>query len=118
MGDADIIPIGTGGRPGRGSGHRRPSSAARDLAGARQRPRAEAARDDSQPVATEASDPATTGAAAAAGSGEKRRTPPAAADTEAPQVATPRPLDGADPRKGIPIADWLDAEQAAYLEKG
>ncbi len=33
MGDADIIPIGTRGRPGRGSGSQRPSSAARNLAG-------------------------------------------------------------------------------------
>ena len=33
MGDAEIIPIGTRGRPGRGTGKDRPSSAARDLAG-------------------------------------------------------------------------------------
>ncbi len=33
MGDAEIIPIGTRGRPGRGSGTARPSSSARDLAG-------------------------------------------------------------------------------------
>ena len=30
--DAVVIPIGTGGRPGRGSGSARPSSAARNLA--------------------------------------------------------------------------------------
>ena len=30
--DAVVIPIGTGGRPGRGSGKARPSSAARNLA--------------------------------------------------------------------------------------
>jgi 1-acyl-sn-glycerol-3-phosphate acyltransferase len=33
MGDAEIIPIGTGGRPGRGSGSQRPSRASRTLAG-------------------------------------------------------------------------------------
>jgi 1-acyl-sn-glycerol-3-phosphate acyltransferase len=33
VGDAEIIPIGTRGRPGRGSGTARPSSSARDLAG-------------------------------------------------------------------------------------
>ena len=33
MGDAEIIPIGTGGRPGRGSGSARPSNASRGLAG-------------------------------------------------------------------------------------
>ena len=32
MGDAEIIPIGTRGRPGRGTGKDKPSSAARDLA--------------------------------------------------------------------------------------
>jgi 1-acyl-sn-glycerol-3-phosphate acyltransferase len=33
MGDAEVIPLGTRGRPGRGSGNSRPSSAARNLAG-------------------------------------------------------------------------------------
>jgi 1-acyl-sn-glycerol-3-phosphate acyltransferase len=33
VGDAEIIPIGTGGRPGRGSGSARPSTASRGLAG-------------------------------------------------------------------------------------
>jgi 1-acyl-sn-glycerol-3-phosphate acyltransferase len=33
VGDAEIIPIGTGGRPGRGSGSERPSNASRGLAG-------------------------------------------------------------------------------------
>ena len=33
MADAEIIPIGTRGRPGRGTGQARPSSAARGLAG-------------------------------------------------------------------------------------
>jgi 1-acyl-sn-glycerol-3-phosphate acyltransferase len=33
VGDAEIIPIGTGGRPGRGSGSTRPSHASRGLAG-------------------------------------------------------------------------------------
>ncbi len=36
MGDAEIIPIGTRGRPGRGAG-KQPSAAARDLAGNRRR---------------------------------------------------------------------------------
>ena len=34
MGDAEVIPIGTGGRPGRGTGSARPSAASRTLAGA------------------------------------------------------------------------------------
>ena len=39
MADAEIIPIGTRGRPGRGVGQAKPSSAARSLAGASGRPR-------------------------------------------------------------------------------
>ena len=38
VGDAEIIPIGTGGRPGRGSGSERPSNASRGLAGDAARP--------------------------------------------------------------------------------
>ena len=58
MGDAEIIPIGTKGRPGRGSaaGGAKPSSASRDLAG----PRKSAAKktvprkpDDAEPVQVE-----------------------------------------------------------------
>ena len=35
MGDADIIPIGTRGKPGRATGTDKPSAAARSLAGER-----------------------------------------------------------------------------------
>ena len=42
--DADVIPIGTSGRPGRGTGRERPSAAARSLAGTRARRRAKKAR--------------------------------------------------------------------------
>ena len=38
MADADIIPLGTRGRPGRGSGSSKPSAAARSLAGRTKRP--------------------------------------------------------------------------------
>jgi 1-acyl-sn-glycerol-3-phosphate acyltransferase len=43
VGDAEIIPIGTGGRPGRGSGSERPSNASRGLAGGAARPARRAA---------------------------------------------------------------------------
>ena len=33
MPDAEVIPLGTRGKPGRGSGNSKPSSAARSLAG-------------------------------------------------------------------------------------
>jgi 1-acyl-sn-glycerol-3-phosphate acyltransferase len=46
MGDAEVIPIGTGGRPGRGTGSARPSAASRTLASAKPR----AARRDEPPT--------------------------------------------------------------------
>ncbi len=54
--DAEIIPIGTRGRPGRGVGQAKPSSAARSLAGgSRPRPVAKTA---AKPVAKSAGRPA------------------------------------------------------------
>lgn len=96
MGDADIIPIGTRGRPGRGSGRNRPSTSARDLAGS------------------------GTGA----GNGTPRRTPAAeppapAAPPEAPGTETPRAPATAQergPLAGVPIGDWLAAFQQAAAE--
>jgi 1-acyl-sn-glycerol-3-phosphate acyltransferase len=58
--DADVIPIGSGGRPGRGSGRRTtPSAAARSLAGKGQRRRQSPAQPTNEPdVATTAEEPA------------------------------------------------------------
>ncbi len=67
MADAEIIPIGTRGRPGRGSGQARPSSAARGLAGkpvarkpATERRAPAARRTSAQPVAAETIEQVTT----------------------------------------------------------
>ena len=49
MGDAEIIPIGTRGRPGRGTGKDRPSSAARNLTAARRVRAAETAKPRPKP---------------------------------------------------------------------
>ncbi|MDX6327527.1 MAG: hypothetical protein QOK15_3881, partial [Nocardioidaceae bacterium] len=64
MGDADIIPLGTRGRPGRGSGRQKPSTSSRALAPPGQRQsRSEAdeaaprEEDITQPVAVPAVDP-------------------------------------------------------------
>jgi len=90
MGDAEIIPIGTRGRPGRGTG-RQPSSAARGLVpGARQA----TAKAASGPPSTPAPDPA-------------------GAEPPARPAATTR--DRA-PGAGIPPADWLAALQHGARE--
>jgi 1-acyl-sn-glycerol-3-phosphate acyltransferase len=97
--DAVVIPIGTGGRPGRGSGSARPSSAARNLApsAAKPAPRKRAAAKKAAPKKPA---PAPEPAAEA----------PAADPTPGPATARPR-LDA-----GIPVGDWLSALQGAALE--
>ena len=111
--DAVVIPIGTGGRPGRGTGKARPSSAARNLAPAAQKP----------------------GAPRPAVKKPGAKKPPAKADAQ-PSVKTatkqsapgPRPLADEPPaprpatttetrdRSGIPLGDWLSAAQGAAAE--
>ncbi|MDR6212070.1 1-acyl-sn-glycerol-3-phosphate acyltransferase [Nocardioides zeae] len=94
MGDADIIPIGTRGRPGRGSGRNRPSTSARDLAGNGSGP------GNGAPRRTSAAEPPAP--AAPDGAAEPRR---------APATAQER-----GPLAGVPIGDWLSAFQQAAAE--
>jgi 1-acyl-sn-glycerol-3-phosphate acyltransferase len=110
--DAVVIPIGTGGRPGRGSGSARPSSAARNLA----------------PSARKAAStkPAAKGAPAAGrkktGTGAARATGPTRPATSTDSPADAGPTAAADdvgqpsPTTGIPVADWLTAAQDAAQE--
>jgi len=112
MGDAEIIPIGTRGRPGRGTG-KQPSSAARSLATGskpapstprRSQPAAIPPEDvTDEPVEGEAAEAAAAEAAGAASvEGEPRRVP-----------ATTRERG---PLSGIPTSDWLSAFQHAARE--
>ncbi|HVK28663.1 MAG TPA: lysophospholipid acyltransferase family protein [Nocardioides sp.] len=138
MADAEIIPIGTRGRPGRGTGTR-PSSAARGLAPKSGAPRKPANEDKAD--AAEAPAPAPQAPAPAA----KKATPakkPAAPKPEpvvrvaddAPVIETASLLDGLgqdapsavpaarteerglSPLAGIPVGDWLAAFQHAARE--
>jgi len=109
VGDADIIPIGTRGKPGRGAGNNKPSAAARSLAGDRGTrsgtPRPKTPRPDSP----ENPEPETT-------VGDV--TPVGEAPVDAPN-ATPRgPVTARDrsPLAGIPVGDWLAAFQFAAKE--
>lgn len=104
MSDADIIPIGTNGRPGRGSGKRRPSAAARDLV---DKPGKAAPR----------------GAGDAAGDGDAagaHTSAPAGTDSTAGPAEESRPADPAvetaTPEHGIPVTDWLNAIVAGARE--
>jgi 1-acyl-sn-glycerol-3-phosphate acyltransferase len=91
LGDAEIIPIGTRGRPGRGAGKQRPSAAARDLAPTARR--AKATR-------------------------RARLAEPAAEPVDAPDEQARPPATATDrgPLSGIPVGDWLAAIHQAAAE--
>jgi 1-acyl-sn-glycerol-3-phosphate acyltransferase len=104
--DAVVIPIGTGGRPGRGSGSARPSSAARNLA-----PSAKSASKPAPKSSTKSS-AKSSGKSSAKSSTKKAQPPraqPEAAPTEQQAVETP-------PTTGIPVGEWLSALQGAAHE--
>jgi 1-acyl-sn-glycerol-3-phosphate acyltransferase len=94
LADAEIIPIGTRGRPGRGTGQARPSASARNLA--------------------EAPSPRRTSRADAA-SPEEAITSESGA---APQDVEREPVTAEDrhPTRGIPVSDWWAAIQQAASE--
>ena len=98
MGDAEIIPIGTRGRPGRGQGNGKPSSASRSLAAGPRRPAPRKVPPAPQPVVTSAEPPVV-------------EEPAAREETRAP-VRTDEPR----PAGGIPAGDWLAAFQHASRE--
>ena len=100
MGDAEIIPIGTRGRPGRGQGSGRPSAASRNLAaGARKSTPAKDRAADRQSESAGSPDPV------------EATEPPAAEETRAPAHTEER-----TPTGGIPAGDWLTAFQSAARE--
>jgi 1-acyl-sn-glycerol-3-phosphate acyltransferase len=123
MGDAEIIPIGTRGRPGRGTG-RQPSSAARQLAPGKPRTTAKSAQatqdaqdlgavqdpEASEPVPTPGSDPAGEPVPAEV-EGQDRPDGRAPTTPRGPVTTTDR-----GPLAGIPAGDWLAAFQHAARE--
>src|SRR5688500_13822293 len=118
MGDADIIPIGTGGRPGRGTGTR-PSAAARGLAPESSRKRATKPPSDVEGSVVEPSvdEPISADAPEA---GDARTAEPPATDAPAaavrPDDQLPLQVADREPSGGIPVSDWLAAFQGASRE--
>jgi 1-acyl-sn-glycerol-3-phosphate acyltransferase len=113
MADAEIIPLGTRGKPGRGSGSSRPSAAARDLAAPTGRKKS-TARPGPAPV--DGQDPGQVTAG--------RPSADQAPDGEAPAVGTPDGGPGGrvesvtqrEPTGGIPAGDWVQALGSAAAE--
>jgi 1-acyl-sn-glycerol-3-phosphate acyltransferase len=120
MPDAEVIPLGTRGRPGRGTGSSKPSSAARSLAGgakkAEPRPAEPKAPASAEPPAQDAPveqdaprrKPATRKPAAAAPPDETT-----GQDVRAERADSVRERE---PQGGIPMGDWLAAFSHAAKE--
>jgi 1-acyl-sn-glycerol-3-phosphate acyltransferase len=98
MGDAEIIPIGTRGRPGRGQGSGKPSAASRSLAPGARKAAPKKAASTPRPEADQ--DAATS-----------QLDPKEPAEQRAPAYAEER-----EPKGGIPAGDWLAAFQHAARE--
>ncbi|HYJ27716.1 MAG TPA: 1-acyl-sn-glycerol-3-phosphate acyltransferase, partial [Nocardioides sp.] len=116
--DAVVIPIGTGGRPGRGSGKARPSAAARNLAPSSRKagstkPAAPAAG-KKKARAGDGRATASTDTTASTGTSDDGVPPPAGAGSttaaDAGDAAPPPPTTG------IPVGDWLAAARDAAEE--
>ncbi len=103
MGDAEIIPIGTRGRPGRGSGTARPSSAARGLAGGKPKPPA---------TASSVPEPADAPATAP----KPRKAPPPRKERPTEPQPAPATTTERAPLGGITPGEWLGAFQFAAKE--
>jgi len=108
--DAEVIPLGTRGRPGRGSGSAKPSSSARSLAGpaaVRTSPSKKQPPERATPeVAPD--EPTTSGQETAAESAPSDRL---LSDAPRAESVTER-----EPADGIPYGDWLAAFSTAALE--
>jgi 1-acyl-sn-glycerol-3-phosphate acyltransferase len=140
VGDAEIIPIGTRGRPGRGTGEANPSSNSRSLAAkgtARPRPTTQPGTGATAPKkqrTPEREAPTDDGASSSAPSAGTPRTPSATAPSStapttptaptAPTASAPTPLptrapvtaDHRRPTPGIPPLEWLSALTSASKE--
>jgi 1-acyl-sn-glycerol-3-phosphate acyltransferase len=124
VGDAEIIPIGTRGRPGRGSGTARPSSSARDLAGGgRAKPPAKPVDDHPDETTDESSGESTEESSGPVAL--PRTAPPprkAAPPKKAPSPSEgPAPVPAARtaeraPLGGVTPGEWLGAFQFAAKE--
>ena len=110
MGDAEIIPIGTRGKPGRGTGSAKPSSSARSLA---PKPARKAPARPERP--DEASEPDAT---AAEPTQERARMPePRTPVAEVPVGEPPAEArDHKHPAPGIPAVDWIAGFTTAAVE--
>ncbi len=102
MGDAEVIPIGTRGKPGRGTNKTKPSAAARNLAGSgRAKPTA--------PPKPGADVGTADGGRQGAETNQGRPGAASAASTTRSSAASDTKTTDRSPKAGIPAGDWLAA---------
>jgi 1-acyl-sn-glycerol-3-phosphate acyltransferase len=131
--DAEIIPLGTRGRPGRGSGSAKPSASARSLAGGGKKPARKVS--EQPPAAVKPADVQPAQEPPAAPTPKKPRKVPTAPAQEAGTSTTPTPdepptpandaptretsgttTEDRAPGAGIPVTDWMQAFSTASKE--
>ncbi len=117
MGDAEVIPIGTRGAPGRGSGDDKPSSKSRSLAAGKSPRKAERPAAQQEPPAAQQEPPAAEPESpedASAPLPEQPQPEPAAPRHRAERA--PARADHRHPVPGIPPVEWLAAFTSAAKE--
>ena len=112
-GDAEIIPIGTRGKPGRGTGSSKPSSSARSLA-ARSARKAGALPVEPEPVEDLA--PRADELIGAQEAASVRLPGPRAPLADPSAARDPQRRDHKHPTPGIPAVDWLAGFSSAAVE--
>jgi 1-acyl-sn-glycerol-3-phosphate acyltransferase len=112
--DAEVIPLGTRGKPGRGSGSSKPSSAARTLAASGSGRPSASRKPVPAPRSTPSEEPAE---ADAGGTPVEPDARPSGTDPQ-PSPARAGALEVRDrtPVGGIPVSDWLAALSSAAVE--
>ncbi len=112
MPDAEVIPLGTRGKPGRGTGSSKPSSAARTLAGSAAIPRKKAVppRREAEPADVPPEDAATEPEPTESPADVETGTDPA------PEPSAPAEVRERTPTGGIPVGDWVQALTSAARE--
>ena len=126
MADAEVIPLGTRGRPGRGTGNAKPSAAARSLAAPAKPRRTSAAKEPaSQQTPTRKVTPSERSGPAREGPAAQQRPQPFEGESPSAAAAQQQGGSGWSARtgthhhavgEGIPAIDWMQAFTLAAQE--
>jgi len=111
--DAEVIPLGTRGRPGRGTGSAKPSAAARNLAGRSERPKRTKPAEPTPPVDVPPQPTPETVDAQPELEPDVQTEEQPVVQPKAPRAESVRERE---PDTGIPVSDWIHAATLAARE--